>query len=90
MKLPLLHSTRIHAPKGHFGNCRHSTIRQIPGNRTLLHLNTSFTIQTRVFYFEASQHVRITSPPAELSVLAVWLNLGSQRFCGEPPQTPRT
>jgi hypothetical protein len=38
---------------------------------------------------EASQRARISSPPAEPPVLILWLNQVTQRFCGEPPQTPR-
>jgi hypothetical protein len=32
---------------------------------------------------------RIPSPPAEPPVLVLWLNQVTQRFSGEPPQTPR-
>jgi hypothetical protein len=38
---------------------------------------------------EASRRARIPSPPAEPPVLVLWLNQVTQRFSGEPPQTPR-
>jgi hypothetical protein len=88
-KLPLLHNTRIHAPEGHFGNSRRSTIERMPGDRTSLNLDASLAIPTRVLRFEASRHARIPSLPAEPPVLVLWLNQVTQRFCGEPPQTPR-
>jgi hypothetical protein len=47
-KLPLLHNTRIHAPKGHFGNSHRNTIRQMLGDRTSLSLDASLAIPTCV------------------------------------------
>jgi hypothetical protein len=38
---------------------------------------------------EASRRTRIPSPPAKPLVLVLWLNQVTQRFSGEPPQTPR-
>jgi hypothetical protein len=38
---------------------------------------------------EASRRTRIPSPPAKSPVFVLWLNQVTQRFCGEPPQTPR-
>jgi hypothetical protein len=88
MKLLLLHNTRIHAFEGHFGNSCCSTIGRMPGDRTSLSLNASLAIPTRVLRFEASQRTRIPSLPTEAPALVLWLNQITQRFCGEPPQTP--
>jgi hypothetical protein len=88
MKLPLLHNTRIHAPKGHRGNSRRSTIGRVPGDRTSLSLDASIAIPARVLRFEASRRARIPSPPAEPPVLVSWLNQVTRRFCGEPLPTP--
>jgi hypothetical protein len=88
-KLPQLHNTKIHAPEGHFGNSRHSTIGRMLGDRTSLCLDASLPIPTRVLHFEASRRARIPYPPSEPTVLVLWLNQVTQRFCGEPPQTPR-
>jgi hypothetical protein len=38
---------------------------------------------------ESSRRARIPSPPAEPSVLVLWLNQVTRRFSGEPLQTPR-
>jgi hypothetical protein len=38
---------------------------------------------------EASRRTLIPSPPAEPSVLVLWINQVSRRFCGELPQTSR-
>jgi hypothetical protein len=38
---------------------------------------------------EASRHAWILSPPVEPPVLVLLLNQVTQRFWGEPPQTPR-
>jgi hypothetical protein len=73
-KLPLLHKTRIHAPEGHFGNPRRSTIGRMPGDRTSLSLDSSLAIPTCVLRFEASQSARIPSPPAEPPDLVLWFN----------------
>jgi hypothetical protein len=86
-KLPLLHNTRIHAPKGHFGNSHHSTIGRMPGDRTLLSLDASLAIPTRVLSFEASRRARIPSPLVEPPVWVLWLNQVTKRFCGQLPQT---
>jgi hypothetical protein len=82
----LLHNTRIHAPEGHFGNSRCSTIGQMPGDRTSLSLNASLAISTHVLRFEVSRHARIPSPPVKPPVLVLWLNKVARWFCGEPPQ----
>jgi hypothetical protein len=68
---------KVHAPKGHFGNSRRSTIGRMPGDRTSLHPDASLVIPTRVLRFEVSRRARIPSPPAEPSVLALWLNQGT-------------
>jgi hypothetical protein len=52
MKLSLLHNSKIHAPEGHFGNSRRSTIGRMPGDRTLLSINASLAISMCVLYFE--------------------------------------
>jgi hypothetical protein len=88
-KLPLLHNTRIHAPKGHFGNSRCSTIGRMPDDCTSRSLDASLAIRMRVLRFEASRRSRIPSPPAEPLVLVLWLNQVTRPFCGEPRQTPR-
>jgi hypothetical protein len=36
---------------------------------------------------QASRRAKIPSPPTEPSVLVLWLNQVTRRFCGEPPQT---
>jgi hypothetical protein len=38
---------------------------------------------------EASRRAWTPSPSTEPPVLVLWLNQVTQRFCGEPPQTPR-
>jgi hypothetical protein len=76
-KLPILHKSKIHAPKGHFGNSRRSTIGRMTGNPTQHSLDATLVISTRVLRFEVSQHARIPSLPAESSVLALWLNQGT-------------
>jgi hypothetical protein len=88
MKLPLLHNTRIHAPKGHFGNSRRSTIGRKPDDRTSLSLDASLAIPTCILCFEASRRAKIQSPPVEPPVLVLLQNQETRRFCGEPPQTP--
>jgi hypothetical protein len=88
-KLPLLHNTRIHALKGNFGNSHRSTIGRMPSDRTSRSLDASLAILTRVLRFEASRRARIPSLPADPPVLVLWLNQLTQRFCGEPLQTPR-
>jgi hypothetical protein len=90
MKLPLLHNTRIHAHEGHFGNSRCSTIGRMPSDHTSLSLDASLAIPTHVLRFEVSRRTWISSPPTEPLVLALWLNQGTRRFCGEPPQSLRT
>jgi hypothetical protein len=62
----------------------------MPGDRTSRSLNASLAIPTRVLRFEACRRTRIPSPPTEPQVLVLWLNQVTRRFCGEPPQTPRT
>jgi hypothetical protein len=76
-KLPLLHESKIHAPEGHFGNSRRSTIGRMPGDRTSLHLDVSLAIPTCVLCFEVSQRARSPSLPTEPPVLALWLNQGT-------------
>jgi hypothetical protein len=88
-KLPLLHNTRIHAPEGHFWNSHRTTIGRMLDDHTSLSLDASLAIPTRVLRFEVSRHTRIPSPPTEPSVLVLWFNQVTRRFCDEPPQTPR-
>jgi hypothetical protein len=76
-KLPQLHNTRIHALEGHFGNSHRSTIRRMPGDRTSLHLDASLATPMCVLCFEVSRRTQIPPPPAESSVLALWLNQGT-------------
>jgi hypothetical protein len=79
-KLRLLHKTRIHAPVGHFGNSRCSTIGQMPGDRTSLSFDASIAIPTHVLRFEASWCARIPSPPAEPPVVVLWFNQVTRPF----------
>jgi hypothetical protein len=89
----------------------------MPGDRTLLSLDASHAIPTRVLCFEDSGLRRRTpvrpvlltgqtgthrsDPPVRpawrccstvfgSSVLALWINQGTQWFSGEPLETPRT
>jgi hypothetical protein len=92
----------------------------MPGDRTLLSLDASLAIPTRVLPFEDSGLCRRTpvrpiptgqtgqthrsdrsDPPVRpvwsycstvfsSSVLALWINQGTEWFSGEPPETPRT
>jgi hypothetical protein len=92
----------------------------MPGDRTLLSLDASHAIPTRVLHFEDSGLRRRTPVRPVLftgqtgthrsdqshapvkpvwsccctifgsSVLALWINQGTHRFSGEPPETPRT
>jgi hypothetical protein len=71
----------------------------MPGDRTLLSLDTSHAIPTRVLRFEDSRLRRRTpvrpvwsccSTVFGSSILALWINQGTQWFSGEPPETPRT
>jgi hypothetical protein len=87
-KLPIKPNTRIHAPKGRFGNCHRRTIGWMPGDRTSLSLDASLAIPMRVLRFKASRRTRIPSPPAEPPVLVLWLNQVSRRFFGESLQNP--
>jgi hypothetical protein len=71
----------------------------MPGDRTLLSLDASLAIPTRVLRFEDFRLRRGT--PVRLvwsccstifgsSVLALWINQGTQWFSGEQLETPRT
>jgi hypothetical protein len=78
----------------------------MPGDRTLRSLDASHAIPTCVLCFEVSglrrrTPVRPCSSPVRLvwsccstifgsSVLALWINQGTQWFSGEPLETPRT
>jgi hypothetical protein len=79
-KVPLKPNTRIHTPEGHFGNSRRNIIKRMPSDRTLLSLDASLAILTRVLRFEASRRARIPSPPAEPPVLVLWLNQVTRWF----------
>jgi hypothetical protein len=73
--------------------------RKDPGDRNLLSLDTSLAIPTRVLRFEVSG-LRRRTPVKPVwscctfvfgsSVLALWINQGTQWFSGEPLETPRT
>jgi hypothetical protein len=85
--------------EGEIGNLCHCSIRQMLGNRNLLSLDASLAIPTRVLRFEVSGlHRRTPVRPVwsccisvfSSSVLALWINQGTQWFSGEPLETPRT
>jgi hypothetical protein len=80
MKLTLLHESKIHALKGHFGILVVAPSDGCPVDSTLLSLDASLAIPTHVLHFKVSQHTRIPSPSAEPLVLALWLNQGTRRF----------
>jgi hypothetical protein len=89
MNLPLIHNTRIHPPpKGHFWTSRRSTIGRMPDDCTLLSLDASLVIPMRVLHFKVSGSPQRTpvrpSWCCSASDLALWLNQGTQQFCGEP------
>jgi hypothetical protein len=85
--------------EGEFGNlCNHS-IRRMPGNRNLLSLGASLATPTRVLRFEVSRLRRRTpvrpvwsccSTVFGSSVLALWINQGTEWFSSEPLETSRT
>jgi hypothetical protein len=81
----------------------------MPGDRTLLSLDASHAIPTRVLRFEDSglrhrtpvgpvlltgqtgqthRSDRFGAAAAPSSVLALWINQGTQWFSGEPLETP--
>jgi hypothetical protein len=71
----------------------------MPGDRTLRSLDASHAIPTRVLRFEVSGLRRRTpvrpvptgqTGQTRSSILALWINQGTQWFSGEPPETPRT
>jgi hypothetical protein len=71
----------------------------MPSDRNLLSLDASLAIPTRVLRFKDSGLRRRTlvrsvwccySSVFGSSVLALWINQGTQLFSGEPPKTPRT
>jgi hypothetical protein len=71
----------------------------MPGDRTLLSLDTSHAIPTHVPRFEDSRlrHRTLIRPAWSYCstvsgslVLALWINQGTQWFSGEPLETPRT
>jgi hypothetical protein len=71
----------------------------MPGDRNLLSLDASLAIPTRVLRFEDSGLRRRTpvrpvwrccSTVFGSSVLALWINQGTQWFSGEPLETPQT
>jgi hypothetical protein len=73
-KIPLKFKLRYTPTKGILGICLCSTIRQMPGDRTLLSLDANLAILMRVLCFEASRRARIPSLPAEPPALVLWLN----------------
>jgi hypothetical protein len=83
MKVPLLHESKIRAPKGTLGILVVAPSDRCPATAHRL-------ASTRVLHFEVSRCAQIPSQSAESSVLTLWLNQGTQRFCGEPPQIPWT
>jgi hypothetical protein len=70
-----------------------------PATANLLSLNASLVIPTRVLHFDDFRlHHRTLVRPVrccctsvfDSSVLALWINQGTQWFSGRPPETPRT
>jgi hypothetical protein len=71
----------------------------MPGDRNLISLVASLAMPTHVLRFEDSR-LRRRKPVRPFwsccstvfgsSVLALWINQGTQWFSGEPPETPRT
>jgi hypothetical protein len=85
--------------EGEIRNLCHRSIRRMPDDRNLLSLDTSLVIPTRVLRFKVSGLRRRTpvrpdwsccSTVFGSSVLALWINQGTQLFSGEPPETPQT
>jgi hypothetical protein len=87
------------------GNLCHRSIGRMPCDRNLLSLDGSLAIPTRVLCFKVFGLRRRTPsyrfPPVRLvwscgisvfgsAVLALWINQGTQRFSGEPLETPWT
>jgi hypothetical protein len=68
-----------------------STIRQInTSTASLRSTNATLAIMLCVLHLKASRRALTPCPPAEPPVLALWLNQGTLRFCGETPQTLRS
>jgi hypothetical protein len=92
--------------EGEIVNLCHRSIRRMPSDRNLLSLYASLAIPTCVLRFEVSRLRRRTparpvlltgqtgqthrSDRSDPSVLALWINQGTQWFCGDQPDTPRT
>jgi hypothetical protein len=98
-KIPFPNNYGYKLLKGGFGSFQAFSIRRMPGDRNLLSLDASLAILTLVLRFEDSGLRRRTSVRPvwrccsnvfDSSVLAFWINQGTQWFFGEPPETPRT
>jgi hypothetical protein len=85
--------------EGEIGNLCHRSIGRMPGDRNLLSLDANLAIPTRVLRFENSglrHHTPVRpvwsccSSVFGSSVLALWINQGTQWFSGEPLETART
>jgi hypothetical protein len=73
-KIPLKPKLGYTSTKGTLGICLYSTIGWMLGNRPSRSLDAILAIPTHVLRFDASRRARIPSPPAEPSVLVLWLN----------------
>jgi hypothetical protein len=98
-------NSKIHAPRGTLGNFVITPLDGCPATANLLSLDARLAIVTCVLRFEVSRlrrrtpvrpvptgqtvlmllHLRLRS-----SVLALWINQGTQRFSGEPPEIPQS
>jgi hypothetical protein len=74
IKIPLKPKLGYTPTKGTLGISLCSTIGRMPNDCPSRSLNASLAIPTRVLCFKASRRARIPSPPAEPSVLVLWLN----------------
>jgi hypothetical protein len=91
-KLPVLHKLGYTPTMGTLGNCLRNTIRRMPGDRTLLSLNTSLAIPTRVSAKKLPGALRPQTGQTGFTNRSrkLWLSRVTQWFYGEPLQTLRT
>jgi hypothetical protein len=85
MKLPLLHNTRIHAPEGHFGNSRRSTIGRMPATATCLASTQALRSQRVSSTLKSLDALGSCLRPLSLRSWLCGSTKEPRRFCGEPP-----